>query len=243
MEDTTVAPGNATPKLNAALARFQAQVPKITKDEKATIPGREGRAGFGYTYAGLDAITDAALPLLGKHGLAFTAWPTLVDGKFVLLYELLHESGEQKSGIFPLASSGKPQELGGLITYYRRYALCAVTGIAPGGEDNDAQTANHEQQFDRPRSAAEAFENATPAPARQLPRPDRIPPLSESAKQEWGAKIDGIASDEDGGLLADEVKDEMKAGRLTPSAGNAILGAIRTKRAALTNGQPAGVAS
>jgi hypothetical protein len=173
MEDTIVAPGGATPKLNAALARFQAQVPKITKDEKATIPGREGRAGFGYAYAGLDAITDAALPLLGKHGLAFTAWPTLIDGKFVLLYELLHESGEQKSGIFPLASSGKPQELGGLITYYRRYALCAVTGIAPGGEDDDAQSSNNPQQFDRLRGGAEAFENATPAPPRQ--RPDEGP--------------------------------------------------------------------
>jgi hypothetical protein len=236
MEDTIVAPG-ATPKLNAALAKFQAQVPKVAKDERADIPGR------AYNYAGLDAITDAALPLLGKNGLAFTSWPTLLDGKFVLVYELLHESGEQKSGIFPLAGSGKPQELGGLITYYRRYALCAVTGIAPGGEDNDAQTANHEQQFDRPRSAAEAFENATPAPARQQPRPDRIPPLSESARQEWGSKIEGIVSDDDGAVLTDEVKDAMKGGHLTPSAGNAILGAIRTKRASLTNGQPAGVAS
>jgi hypothetical protein len=236
MEDTIVAPG-ATPKLNAALAKFQAQLPKITKDEQANV------GTYRYSYADLTAISAEALPLLGKLGLAFTSWPTLIDGKFVLLYELLHESGEQKSGIFPLASAGKPQELGGLITYYRRYALCAVTGIAPGGEDNDAQAANHEQQFDRPRSAAEAFENATPAPARPQPRPDRIPPLSESARQEWGSKIEGIVSDDDGAVLADEVKDAMKGGHLTPSAGNAILGAIRTKRASLTNGQPAGVAS
>lgn len=162
MSETTLAPvSGGTPKLNAALAKFQAQVPKVTKDERADIPGR------AYNYAGLDAITDAALPLLGKNGLAFASWPTLLDGKFVLVYELLHESGEQKSGIFPLAGSGKPQELGGLITYYRRYALCAVTGIAPGGEDDDAQASNNPQQFDRPRSAAQAFENATPAPARQ----------------------------------------------------------------------------
>lgn len=162
MDDTTTAPvSGGTPKLNAALAKFQAQVPKITKDEQANV------GTYKYSYADLTAITAEALPLLGKHGLAFTAWPTLVDGKFVLLYELLHESGEQKSGIFPLAGSGKPQELGGLITYYRRYALCAVTGIAPGGEDDDVQSANHQQQFDRPRSAAQAFENAVPAPARQ----------------------------------------------------------------------------
>jgi ERF superfamily len=227
MEDMITAPG-ATPKLNAALAKFQAQVPKITKDEQANV------GTYRYSYADLTAISAEALPLLGKLGLAFSAWPTLVDGKFVLLYELLHESGEQKSGIFPLASSGKPQELGGLITYYRRYALCAVTGIAPGGEDNDAQTANHEQQFDRPHSAAGAFESATPAPARQQERPPRQPAMSDDAKAEWGTRVDDIKTDEEGGALDAEVKAEMKAGRMNPTAGNAVLAAIRIKRGSLT---------
>jgi hypothetical protein len=242
MSETTEAPATGTPKLNAALAKFQAAVPKIAKGETASIPGREGRAGFGYSYAGLDAITDAALPLLGKHGLAFTAWPTLADGKFVLLYELLHESGEQKSGVFPLASAGRPQELGGLITYYRRYALCAVTGIAPGGEDDDAQTSNEPQQFDRPRSAAEAFENATPAPRRQQGA-SAVPALNDAALADWGAKLDEITSGDDYDRVTAEVREAMKTGSLGATQGNAILKSARIKRDSLARThQPAGTA-
>ena len=71
MDDTITASGG-TPKLNAALAKFQAQVPKITKDEQANV------GTYRYSYADLTAISAEALPLLGKHGLAFSAWPTLL---------------------------------------------------------------------------------------------------------------------------------------------------------------------
>jgi len=178
----------ATPNLNAALAKVQAELPRITKDEKADIKGEKNGRPFSikYSYADLTAISDLILPLLGRNGLAFSTRPTLVGGKFVLVYNLLHESGEQLDGIFPLASSGKPQELGGLITYYRRYALCAVTGVAPGGEDDDAEAANHTQQYDTPRSASEAFENARPAPPRQ-----EVPDVDDGLNDDW---LDGIDS-------------------------------------------------
>lgn len=169
VNDAAIQPGG-TPLLNAALAAFQAEVPKITKDEKAKIEGVSPKTGmpfsYPYSYANLAAICAVASPLLGKHGLAFSARPTLIDGKFCLAYELRHSSGEELPGVMPLPSSGKPQDLGSLLTYYRRYAMCAVCNIAPTEDDNDAATANHEQRFDT-RSAAEAFENATPAPPRR----------------------------------------------------------------------------
>jgi ERF superfamily len=240
-----------TPRLNAALAHVQAELPKITKSEKADIPGKEGKRGFDYKYAGLDAISEAALPLLGKNGLAFTAWPTLIDGKFVLLYELLHESGEQKGGIFPLAASGKPQELGGLITYYRRYALCAVTGIAPAGEDNDAADANHPQQYDSPRSAAEAFEHAAPAPRRAerqaataaddpwqsgAPGPD----ASADTDQEWlGSMLDraGKFATRDAGIkLWAEAEKKGRAGGCSDEDARKIAEVLKARHAELAVG-------
>lgn len=160
----------ATPELNKALAAFQASLPAIAKGETAQIPGKEGRQGFTYHYADLADVSDVVMPNLGKHGLAFTASPTLDDGKFVLAYALLHESGEERSGTYPLPSSGKPQDIGGVITYARRYCLCAVTGVAPGGEDNDAAGAT-EVAMDRPQRTRTRI----PGPDHERLQPRRQP--------------------------------------------------------------------
>src|SRR5260221_13310833 len=142
---------DATPKLNAALARVQAEIPPVAKGQTAKVDGttKVGRpVSYSYDYADLADCSQAILPLLGRNGLPFSCRPDLIDGKFALIYELLHESGESKGGIFPLPSGGKPQELGGLLPYYRRYALCSVTGPAPAGEDDDAQSANTAHRVD-----------------------------------------------------------------------------------------------
>ncbi len=137
------------PKLAAALAAFQAEVPKVRKGSRAEIAGREGRQGYSYEYADLADLTDVVMPLLGKHGLAFTSKPTWLwtspgaNPVFVLIYKLMHTSGEQEVGIWPLPPPGSagPQTLGSGITYARRYCLQAVTGVSPAGQDDDAAQA------------------------------------------------------------------------------------------------------
>lgn len=124
-----------TETLAAALAAFQAELPAVGKDNTADA------GTYKYRYADLAAVSTAALPLLGKHGLSFTAWPTLDDGgRFVLEYTLLHEGGEQRTGRYPLPS-GSPQQVGSAITYARRYTLLAVTGVAPADDDDDGKGA------------------------------------------------------------------------------------------------------
>jgi hypothetical protein len=137
-------------ELSKALASVQENLPAITKGETAEVKNKDtGKLQYTYQYADLADVSEAILPLLGKNGLAFTAWPTLDDGRFVLAYALIHESGEERTGVYPLPSSGTPQQVGSAITYARRYCLCAVTGVAPGGEDNDAADAT-EVHMDRP---------------------------------------------------------------------------------------------
>ena len=145
--------------LFAALAEVQAELPPVTKGETVKT------ATYSYNYADLAAVSAAILPVLGKHGLAFTARPTLLDGHFVLAYSLVHVSGEREDGVYPLSSgsSATPQQIGGLITFARRYCLCAVTGVAPAGEDDDAASANTPQRWGS--SAGDAFDRATPARA------------------------------------------------------------------------------
>ena len=132
-----------TPELNKALAAVQASLPRVSKDQEGKVSGEKDGRRYSYTYkyADLGGLSEIVLPLLGKHGLAFTAFPGLGDGgKFGLTYALVHESGEEKGGFYPI-TPGTPQQNGSAITYARRYCLGAVTGIAPA-EDDDGATAN-----------------------------------------------------------------------------------------------------
>jgi hypothetical protein len=132
-----------TALLNAALAKFQAELPYIEADETADA------GTYSYKYADLAQVSSKVLPLLGKHGLAFTAFPTInAAGKFVLRYELLHASGEHKEGEYPI-TGGNAQAIGSSITYARRYCLSAVTGVAPA-DDDDAAAATQQKQTEFP---------------------------------------------------------------------------------------------
>lgn len=135
------------PSLAAALAAFQANLPHIGKDNRATV--RSDKGSYTYTYANLADVSAKVLPLLADHGLSFSAKPTVDEsGRFVLHYLLRHTSGETDSGLYPLAN-GTPQQVGSAITYARRYALLAVTGVAPDTDDDDGAAA--EQGNLRPR--------------------------------------------------------------------------------------------
>lgn len=162
--------------LAAALAAFQLELPRIGKDKRA-------EAGkYGYSYADLAAVSAAVLPLLGRHGLSFSARPTISrhhedgdagDVGFVLAYTLRHDSGESVSGVYPLpAPTISAQQMGSAITYARRYCLLAVTGAAPEDEDDDGAQAPPARQHDDARARVERSLRddpaATPATRPQL---------------------------------------------------------------------------
>jgi hypothetical protein len=131
--------------LAEALALLQTRLPEIKKSETANVRSEKGN--YSYTYANLAGISKAILPLLGDVGLSWSCLPTLTaEGKFVLDYALLHVSGESRGGQYPLPTSGTPQAVGGMITYARRYALCAATGVAPEEDDDDAAAASQQEQ-------------------------------------------------------------------------------------------------
>ena len=126
------APGSLT----EALILLQSRLPRITKEDEAQTGSRS------YRYANLASIHDAVFPLLAECGLYWTTTPTLRDdGRFVLFYMLGHITDEKMiRGDYPLPE-GPPQAQGSAITYARRYALCAVLGIAPADDDDDGKTA------------------------------------------------------------------------------------------------------
>lgn len=170
--------------LAGSLAAVQSQLPHVTKDRTAQVKSDKG--SYSYSYADLSAVTKEILPLLGRNGLAWTTRPTFgTDGRFVLIYELIHVSGQKIAGEYPLPSSGTPQSMGSAITYARRYTLCSVTGVAPDTDDDDAAAAQEQARPQRTVQRAPRREQAQepePAPARPTrqvrpaPRGD-APPL------------------------------------------------------------------
>lgn len=129
--------------LEQAIATFQAKLPHIGKDNTAKVPTKTG-GEYSYKYTDLTALHDIVFPLLEKVGLTWVTTPKVTEAGFVLEYWLTHwPTAEQIGGEWPLppVSSGS-QALGSAVTYARRYALIAVLGLAPGGEDDDGKAAS-----------------------------------------------------------------------------------------------------
>jgi hypothetical protein len=156
--------------LAEALAAFQAEVPKMSKDETAKV--KSDKANYTYGYASLDQFVEIVEPVLGKHGLSVTSAPDWVEGRYTLIVTLLHESGEERSGKWPLPNPDRsgPQDIGSAMTYGRRYVGWGLTGTFPGGIDDDGKQAQQ--------AARNGWENARPAQAQAPAEPPKPPKTS-----------------------------------------------------------------
>jgi hypothetical protein len=127
------------PSLVAALAAFQRGLPSVRKDNTARVDTRTG-GQYQYKYADLTDVNAAILPALAAVGLAFHTGIDTVDDMIILRWELAHvHSNDVRTGTVPLGRVGTDwQSIGSSSTYARRYALTSATGVAPGGDDDDA---------------------------------------------------------------------------------------------------------
>lgn len=122
--------------LAEALIAAQAELPTALKRDATNADAQ-------YRYMTLDALIAATRPILNKHGLALTQWPSMVkaeDGGLrpALTTRIQHEGGEVLFDTMPLYLRDKDmQGLGAAITYARRYAWASALGIA-AEEDTDA---------------------------------------------------------------------------------------------------------
>lgn len=121
-------------KIFAALSKFQGDL----------INAGKSVTGHGYNYADLAGCINAAKEPLAKNGLAVTQLISGEGEKRTLVTMLTHSSGQYISSEFTMAmavmqggaAKNPAQQMGGSITYMRRYAFAAIVGMAQ--EDNDA---------------------------------------------------------------------------------------------------------
>lgn len=185
-----------TANLAVALAKVQTELPKLERDRTVEVEKKSG-GSYSYSYVTLANLNDAILPLLSKHGLSFAALPgTGEDGKMCLRYHLLHESGEQLSGEFPISGEGGIQMVGGRITYARRYVLAALVGVA-ADEDDESQLADS-----KPSTAKRA------APARKQAQ---AATQGRTAQRQQAAAPPPLPGEEPTGLLSRDQSKKIHA--------------------------------
>lgn len=97
---------------------------------------------FKSKYADLGAFIKESREVLAKHGLTVTQIITYENNSPMLITLLGHKSGQWLKGYMPiLCTKNTPQEMGSAITYARRYAYAAITGMTGGDDDDDGQMA------------------------------------------------------------------------------------------------------
>lgn len=111
-----------------ALATFQEKVPKIDLD------GEVKTKAYSFKYATLANIIQKIKPAMKEAGLGFTQ---LIEGSNLRTVLFSAEDGSTVESVLPINVTGDPKNVGALITYYKRYALCGALGIA-AEEDKDA---------------------------------------------------------------------------------------------------------
>lgn len=138
MENTPTQVTNTSPasigKLALALSSAQGQMKGAIKDAENPF--------FKSSYANLASVWEACRKALSDNELSVAQIVDANESGMFLRTMLMHSSGECLSGVMPINFSEKTnaQQIGSIITYYRRYALSAIVGVAP--EDDDGNNAS-----------------------------------------------------------------------------------------------------
>ncbi len=124
-------------ELHTALASAQGEMSAPHKNKEVTVKMKSG-GSYKFKYATLDGIIENTLrPTLPKHGLWFAQ--RVENGQMVT--RITHASGQYMDCGIPCPNlPNAPQEAGSLLTYFKRYSLCAAFGIM-ADEDDDANIA------------------------------------------------------------------------------------------------------
>lgn len=189
--------------LAQALAAANTELTNPHKDAKADT------GTYGYSYATLDSVTALVRPVLARHGISVLQDPKITDeGRLAVTTTLLHTSGETMVFgplVGPLGSSW--QQVGGAISYARRYQLLACLGLA-AGDDDDAQ------QLERQEPARPALIDVGTARGR-LARTKATEPATEKQKQLLGILVRKIGYADTTAFLASPQAERILGG--TPS--------------------------
>lgn len=127
-----------------AMTKFKAEPLVIFKKKAVGFENKDGD-WVGYMHAELSDVTDVVVPAMAKHQLSHR-WDVKQDaGRITVKCIVTHALGHSESVEFfgPADASGKKnaiQQIASTTTYFERYSLLAVLGMATTGMDNDGES-------------------------------------------------------------------------------------------------------
>jgi hypothetical protein len=191
-----------SPETNELLKAMIEAAPEISSISKS-------KQAYGYKYATLDSLIDMLRNVLPNHGLWFLQMPTRLDDRSVLTTRVFHTSGQWLEDSIEMTDtelSGKTndtQKVGASITYFRRYALSSIFGVA-ADEDVDGNLNNAKQVQPQPKPAPQS----KPPQQKQDPTPFIMKDLAR--RMESGETKESILKDYADILKTDDVREVQK---------------------------------
>jgi len=182
-----------TDLLSAALLKFHTSFKSVKRDELVVVPGRTSRK-----FSSLDEIMIETRPLLSAADL-FIEQP--ITGNQIITF-IRHKSGQFKAFAMPMVAwqgqgTTPIQNLGGAITYMRRYAIGAALALATEEDDDAANTGKLDQK-----------KQAAP-PANPVQQQSTVKAMPQEVIEAWENKIQGLSTSDDFDKCLKEIGEKV----------------------------------
>ncbi|WP_100406233.1 ERF family protein [Bacillus solitudinis] len=143
-----------------ALAKAWAALENPKHNASVTVKTKSG-SSYKFDYTDLGGIFDEAKRVFKENGLTIiqNAYTVVLEGKKLVSVEtmLLHSSGEYvKSLPLQFDANASMQDMGGQITYMKRYSLSAMLGLATEKDDDANGASGNEYQFNNQKGVSKA---------------------------------------------------------------------------------------
>ena len=123
---------NTLNELFTALAKAQSEM--LIAGENSTGGSSQS---YKFKYADFTEIVKASRPALTKNGLCVIQRTIYNDNQSFLETLLCHSGGQYISSAMPITPKGNdPKDLGGYITYLKRYTYSAIVGVISHEEED-----------------------------------------------------------------------------------------------------------
>lgn len=127
-------------KIAPALVKSWGELENPKHNTSVTVRKRDG-GSYTFDYTDLGGILDEAKRVLKENGISViqNAFTSNNDGQLIVSVEtlLLHSSGEWvKSEPLQVPAASGIQDMGGQITYMKRYSLSAMLGLSTEKDDD-----------------------------------------------------------------------------------------------------------
>lgn len=140
-----------------ALVKAWASIDTPKHNTSVTVKTKKG-GSYTFEYTDLTGIFEALKEVYKDHGMMVMQNAYTQDNLICVETMLLHESGEYvNSKPISAIASQDMQEMGGQVTYMKRYSLSAMSGISTEKDDDANFASGNDAQFNqrKPSQASE----------------------------------------------------------------------------------------